>query len=72
MVMLTAVLVISTAACRARVLYGISNSMSAMSASSLKVSVCVPPNQRTLRAMVPCFCCLLAACALGWLITASP
>ena len=29
-----------------------------MSASSLTVSVSVPPNARTLRAMVPCFCCL--------------
>ena len=42
-----------------------------MSASSLTVSVSVPPNARTLRAMVPCFCCLLAARALGWLMSAS-
>ena len=42
--------------------------MSTMSAWSLKVSVSVPPNPFTLRALVPCFCCLLAACALGWLI----
>ena len=41
-----------------------------MSASSLTVSVSVPPNARTLRAMVPCFCCLPAACALGLLPSA--
>ena len=52
-------------------LYGISDSVSAMSASSLKASVSVPPNQRTLRAMVLCLCCLLAARVLGLLISAS-
>ena len=51
--------------------YGISDCVSAMSASSLQVSVSVPPNERTLRAMVPCFWCLLAARALGSLMSAS-
>jgi hypothetical protein len=51
--------------------YGIRNFMSAMSASSLKVSMSDPPKSRTLRAMVLCFCCLPAARALGWLIPAS-
>ena len=55
---------------RARGLYGISNFMSTMSAASLKVSVSVPPNSRTLRAMLPCFCCLHAARARGLLPSA--
>ena len=38
-----------------------------MGASSLKVSVSVPPNARTLRAMLPCFCCLHAGRAPGLL-----
>ena len=36
-------------------LYGIQKFTSTMSASSLTVSVSVPPNARTLRAMLPCF-----------------
>ena len=55
---------------RARKLYGIRKFTFAMGASSLKVSVSVPPNARTLRAMLPCFCCLHAACARGLLPSA--
>ena len=44
--------------------------MSTMSAWSLNVSVSVPPNTRTLRAMLPCFCCLHAARARGLLPSA--
>ena len=36
-----------------------------------KVSSRVPINPRTLRAMPCCFCCVLAACALGLLSPAS-
>ena len=63
---------ISTAALEElAVSHGIRNFMSAMNASSLKVSMSAPPKSRTLRAMVLCFCCLPAARALGWLIPAS-
>ena len=67
--MLSSVDMISTAVLEElAVSHGIRNFMSAMSASSLKVSMSAPPKSRTLRAMVLCFCCLPAASTLGWLI----
>ena len=51
--------------------YGISNSMSAMSVSSPKVSPSMPAKSNTLRSMPCCFCNIPAVGALGLLPSAS-